>query len=337
MASSRALKPLDLKLAGASAIALGLEDLHLDRVVRAHDRALAAVDADVGVPDRQLRGQPALLVARGAGREGAVDGQGADGQQVALAGEDAGGDALRRSRARRRAPADGSRLVEVTRSGHDQLVQLLQGAVDRGEVAVDHLRAAAAVAAHDGIADRGDRLLRREDAGEREEAGLHHGVDAVAQADLAGDAVRVDHVDAQLFVQDRLLRRASGSASQACSAGNGRLSSTVAPGRALPSTSRDSRIDELVARHEVGLVDEVASSRSGAARSAGATRSARRTSWSRRRSSPARAARCARRRSSRWSCWRRRCRRCPGRRRPRRRRPPGREAGTTGPPGPTGG
>ena len=52
-----------------------LEHLHPDRRVRADDGALAAVDADVGVPDRDLLGDGPLLVLGGARRERAVDGE----------------------------------------------------------------------------------------------------------------------------------------------------------------------------------------------------------------------------------------------------------------------
>ena len=65
---------------------LGREDLHADGGVRADDGALAAVDADVGVPDRDLLGDGPLLVPGGAGGERAVDGQRAHRQQVAVAG-----------------------------------------------------------------------------------------------------------------------------------------------------------------------------------------------------------------------------------------------------------
>ena len=41
------------------------EHLHADRRMRAHDRAFAAVDTDIGIPDRDLLGDRALLVPRG--------------------------------------------------------------------------------------------------------------------------------------------------------------------------------------------------------------------------------------------------------------------------------
>src|ERR671933_481818 len=64
---------------------LGGEDLHADGGVGADDGALAAGDADVRVPDRDLLGDRPLLVPGRPRREGAVDGQGADREPVAVA------------------------------------------------------------------------------------------------------------------------------------------------------------------------------------------------------------------------------------------------------------
>ena len=80
------------EVVGSAREVLGGEGLHADGRVRAHDGALAAVDAQVGVPDGDRVGEAALLPPGRPGREGAVDGQGADGQQVALAGQHPGSD-----------------------------------------------------------------------------------------------------------------------------------------------------------------------------------------------------------------------------------------------------
>ena len=66
------------------------EDLHPDARVRADDRALAAVDAQVRFPDRDLGGDRALLELRRAGGERTVGGHGADRQQVASKAADGG-------------------------------------------------------------------------------------------------------------------------------------------------------------------------------------------------------------------------------------------------------
>src|SRR6478672_1963103 len=67
--------------------------LHADRSVRAHDRALSTVDAQIGLPDRELCRQLALLDARGAGREGAVERHRRYRQLIAVAGDQRSGDA----------------------------------------------------------------------------------------------------------------------------------------------------------------------------------------------------------------------------------------------------
>ena len=62
----------------------GVVDLHADGGMGADQRALGAVDADLGVPDGDLGRDGALLRTAGPGREGPVHGQGADRKAVAL-------------------------------------------------------------------------------------------------------------------------------------------------------------------------------------------------------------------------------------------------------------
>jgi hypothetical protein len=61
-------------------------------------------------------------------------------------------------------------------------VQVGEGGVDRGEVPLDDLLAPLAVGLPDGVLDAGDGLLAGQHSGDGEEAGLHHGVDALAHA-----------------------------------------------------------------------------------------------------------------------------------------------------------
>ena len=170
--------------------------LGADHAVRADEAAVAALDAQVGVPDRDQLGDVALLVRRRAARVGAVHRQRADRQLVAAAGHHLrgdGADELRRVRGhRRRQLARGRHPV-----GHLDPVQPLQRPVDRRLVALDDLGAAPAVGLGDRLLDPGDRLVARQHAGDREEAGLQHDVDPPGQADLAGDPAGVDRVDAR--------------------------------------------------------------------------------------------------------------------------------------------
>ena len=129
---------------------VGVEDLHADGGVGAHDGALAAVDADVGIPDRDLLGDGPLLVPGRARGEGPVGREGADREQVALAGHQHGRDLLdelgcvgrddRAPSSARRRPA----------SGTSTRCRSPDGLVDGREVAFDHRPAAAPV----GLLDR---------------------------------------------------------------------------------------------------------------------------------------------------------------------------------------
>ena len=121
-------------------------------------------------------------------------------------------------------------------AGNLDPVQALQGAVDRGLVALDHLGAAPAV----GLGDRGldllDRLLARQHARDGEEAGLQDGVGPAGQAGLAGDRAGVDHVQLDPLGEDLLLDRAGQRVPDLIRRQRA-LSSSVAPGAARSSTS----------------------------------------------------------------------------------------------------
>ena len=80
-----------------------------------------------------------------------------------------------------------------------------EGPIDRGEVALHHLLALAAVALLDRVLDRSDCLLDGQHAGEREEARLEGRVHAAGEPRLAGDTLRVDDMEAELLARDLLL------------------------------------------------------------------------------------------------------------------------------------
>jgi hypothetical protein len=86
-------------------------------------------------------------------------------------------------------------------------VQLLQRAVDRRLVALDHLGAAAAVGLRDRLLDPGDGLVARQHAGDGEEAGLQHHIDPPGEPDVAGDPARIDRVHVDALGEDLLLDR----------------------------------------------------------------------------------------------------------------------------------
>ena len=183
---------------------VGRENLRPDRGVRADDGALVALDADVGLPDRDFLGDVALFPLGGAGRPDAIDREGAHGQQVALAAEHQRGDTLDEVRGvfrddRVQAMGRGRRV----RIG--DLDQVGECAVHGLVVALDHGLAAFAVGFLDGVFDGGDRLVLRQDAGDGEITRLHDRVDAAGHAAVAGDGAGVDGVEREIFQDDLLL------------------------------------------------------------------------------------------------------------------------------------
>ena len=89
---------VEAKPSGAPASVCRSVELGADRRVRADQRALVALDAERRVPGRDLERDVALLESRRAGRPAAVERNGADGHEVALVGEQAGGDLLHKLR-----------------------------------------------------------------------------------------------------------------------------------------------------------------------------------------------------------------------------------------------
>lgn len=80
-----------------------------------------------------------------------------------------------------------------------------QGGVHGGHVALHDLVALLAVALGDRLLDQLDRGVLGEHSGQGEEAHLHHGVDAAAEAGVPRQGARVDHRALELLVDDRLL------------------------------------------------------------------------------------------------------------------------------------
>ncbi len=99
-------------------------------------------------------------------------------------------------------------MVLLTDAWNRDFVQMREGGVDRGEVALHDRIAALAVGFLDRRLDRADRGVLRQHPAHREEAGLHDGVDAPAHAGLARHLVCIDDVNAQLARDDLLLHLA---------------------------------------------------------------------------------------------------------------------------------
>ena len=180
-------------------------DLHPDRSMRAHDRALATIDAQVRFPDGDLGRHRALLDVRGAGREHAIGRQRAHGQQVAFARQHPGGHPL-------------NEVGDFTRNGRPAMLggrhggpdgygeQVGQRRVDRGNVALHDDVAPLAVGRRDRILQTGDRLIGRQHIGKCEEARLHDRVDAPGETRGLGNRSCVDRMEVQAALDHDLLR-----------------------------------------------------------------------------------------------------------------------------------
>ena len=181
------------------------EKLRSDGGVRANEGALVALDTDRGVPLRNLQRDVALLEAGGSSRPGAVARNGAHRHEIALVGEQAGGDLAHELRSIFVGRRKHDRGVRV-RAGRDaDLLQASEGGVDRRVVHLDDLVALAAVRLGDRLFDLGDGLVLRQHAREGEEAGLQHRVGPAAHAAGLGDLRGVDHEEADAFVDQCLL------------------------------------------------------------------------------------------------------------------------------------
>jgi hypothetical protein len=175
-----------------------------NHAVRADDRALAALDAEVGVPDRYLVGDIPFLEPGRAGWVRAVHGKRADGKHVAAECEDGrdhvAHEVRRRIRDEREAQALAGRLCRDA-----NLVQVRHGAVDRGKVLLDDRFSLLRVRFFRRALDRLDGLVARHHARQREEAGLQDRVHAGAQAEARRHAGRIDDVELEFLFDDLLL------------------------------------------------------------------------------------------------------------------------------------
>ena len=119
-----------------------MTNFRANRRVRTDQHALAALDAEVGFPHRNFLRDVALLPLRRADRISAVDREGADGQAVAAAGDDFGGDVAERIPA----PSAETAGRHFERAGrlrrHCDFVQMLERRIDGREV-LSHDRLAA--------------------------------------------------------------------------------------------------------------------------------------------------------------------------------------------------
>ncbi len=152
----------------------------------------------------------------------------------------------------------GPSAVRARRGGrHRDLLQGVEGRVDGGVVLLHDHEAALAVGVLDAGLDGGDRLLARQDAAQREEARLHHGVDPVGHPRVLGDAVGVDDPEVESLGDDLLLDLEREPVPHLV--GRVRAVEQERGPRSGRAEQVDRAVEErpLVTRHEVGAVDQV--------------------------------------------------------------------------------
>src|SRR6202140_2587041 len=182
----------------------GIVNLGADHRVRADEHALTALDAELLVPDGDFLSDVSLLPFGGAGGEGAVRREGADGQIIAATRDNFAehiANELRSVRWHRRKDVKWSRYL--IRDLHFR--QMRQGLVDRVKIPFEDGFTAVAISLFNSLLDGRDRVGGRQDAANGEEAGLHDGVDAAAHAGLAGYGVGINDENTQMFLDDLLL------------------------------------------------------------------------------------------------------------------------------------
>lgn len=153
---------------------------------------------------------------------------------------------------------DGQAQGDVTRDlrGHVDAVEVREGVVDRLVVLAHDGLAALAVGLFYRMLDGGDGFLAREHAADREEARLHHGVDAAAHARLRANLVAVDDVEAELLLDDVFLH----DAREVIPHFVGPIGTVEQEGRAVHRILQDIVLfehEELVYRNEVRAANQV--------------------------------------------------------------------------------
>ena len=232
-------------------------DLHADNAVRADERALAALDADGRIPNRNFGRDAAFFILSGTGRPGTVDNFAESGyrQLVAAVGNQFGRQFLDELRSVGR----NRRLTMESRGNRRRILYLVQvgkRSVNRGKVLLNDGVALLAVGFLNRVFNLRNRLVFRQNVGNGEETGLHNRIDALSHAGFAGNFNRVDAVEVQFLGNDFFLNFNR----QVVPYLFGRIRRVQQKSGARFGNFQNVHLvheRELVAGNEVGLVDQV--------------------------------------------------------------------------------
>src|SRR5262245_18570300 len=90
--------------------------------------------------------------------------------------------------------------------GNSDIVEVVQCFIDRRNVHSHDFLAFLAIGVSDRVLDRGDSLVVWQDAGNRERACLHDGVDPPAESALTRNLLRIDGENTHTLLDDLPLR-----------------------------------------------------------------------------------------------------------------------------------
>ena len=171
------------------------------------EHTFPTLNTKIRFPHRNLLRDVALLPLRGADRIGAINREGANRQLIAPSRNDLGSDVLYKCRC-----TYGHRPWQIARVAgfgwNRDLMQMFECGIDRRKIlAYDRLSTFSVSLAY-GFLDSVDRFIGLEHSADRKEAGLHDGIDAIAELLFLSHSIGIDGVDLDAFLNDLLLDRA---------------------------------------------------------------------------------------------------------------------------------
>ena len=181
-------------------------ELGTNHTMRADIAAVAALNADVGLPQRYEIGNITLLPLCGAGWISTIHRDHGNWKIITVTGQHRSGHLLHKLGRMRR--NHGCHAVTAADPGwHIHLMQVIKRGIYGLEVELNNFSTLFGIGFLNGCFDIGNGLISRQYAGEGKEAGLHDGVDAPAHTRIAGNGRGINHIKSDLFFDNILLNR----------------------------------------------------------------------------------------------------------------------------------
>ena len=176
----------------------GIVDLGADRGVRAHERALVALNAGLCIPYRDFRGDVTLFVLGRPYRERTISRHRRNGEHVATPGNDFASNFTHKFRC-----IGGNRFSHLNRAAglrwNGHLSDAFLGQRSRADVHVHNRLALQAIGILNGKLNHAFGFVFRQYARNLEVSGLHRGIDTPTQTERLGNAQRINDVELGLL------------------------------------------------------------------------------------------------------------------------------------------